>query len=77
MTKITVISAFADEVQVFNAKSMYLKQGTVLLTQDPNFDVLNHLETIEQMKREHQRLQERYDNLMKGLKYWKARAGDE
>lgn len=77
MTKITVISAFSDEVQVFDAKSIYLKPGSVLFTQDQNFDVLNHIETIEQMKKEHQRLQKRYDNLMKGLEYWKARALDE
>lgn len=77
MTKITVISAIADDVQVFNAKSMYLKPGSVLFVQDPSFDVLNHVETIEQMKREHQRLQKRYDNLLKGLEYWKGRALDE
>lgn len=73
MTRITVLSAFADKVEVALEKSAYIPSGSVFFVQDPKFDILKHIETIEQMKSEHYRLQARYDNLLKGLKYWKSR----
>lgn len=73
MTKITVLSSFADKVEVALEKSAYVPSGSVYFVQDPKFDILKHIETIEQMKREQDRLQDRYENILKGLEYWKGR----
>ena len=73
MTKITVFSSFADNIEINLEKSAYIPNGSVFFVQDLKFDILKHIETVEQMKREHDRLQARYDNLLKGLNYWKGR----
>lgn len=73
MTKITVYSAFCDTIEIEQFKHGGIKPGYVYITQDHSFDILKHLETIEEMKREHKRLQARYDNVLKGLKYWKGK----
>lgn len=73
MTKITVLSAYSDTIEVVVEKSPYMPKGTVYFVTDHNFDLPKHLETIAEMKREHKRLQDRYDNVLRGLEYWKGK----
>lgn len=73
MTKITVLSAIGDEIQVSVEKSIYMPRGSLYFVTDPNFDLPKHLETIAEMKREQERLLARYENVLKGLEYWKGK----
>lgn len=75
MTKeITIICPLHVEFEVRVEKNAYCRSDEFYIVPDRNTP--KHLQTIHNLKLESSMLRLKYDNVLKGLNYWKARANE-
>lgn len=71
--KYTILKPFGLEICIDQYDSPYCKDNTFyMMPADVNSSL--YMDTIEKIKQDRDSYKDRYDNVLKGLKYWKEKA---
>ena len=72
--KITIIEAMDVDIEVEKEKSIYVKHGMSYIMTDKAGNAEFTELMIKRAKREVDEYRHKYDNVLRGLCYWKSRA---
>lgn len=73
MNKLTVVKNPSTELEINIENSPFCRNGDIYFVPDrENFEA--HMNLFSTVKRVNIKLRQRYDNVLKGLNYWKDRA---